>query len=176
MPARKKPCRFCGTPFRPDPRVGDRQYGCSAPACQAARKQACQERWCEAHPDYFQGQYPKKRSWHHAHPGYLAEHRRAHPEAAEKHRREERQRRQVLRPAVDIQDECRIQSLILPSVAGDTPRVDIQDEMPVQRLILLGLIERLGASEGVDIPDQIDQAVLDCYKAGRRLQTRRASP
>ena len=176
MPARERPCRFCGTAFRPDPRVGDRQYACSTPACQAARKQACQELWCEAHPGYFQGQYPKKRAWHDAHPGYLAEYRRTHPDAAERHRDQERQRRQASRQAVDVQDESRVQSLIRPCVAGDTPRVDIQDEMPMQRLILLGLIERLGASEGVDIPDQIDQAVLECYKAGRRLQTRRTAP
>ena len=172
MSATQKRCRFCDEPFRRDPRVGDRQYACPAPACQAQRKRECQERWSEAHPDYFRGQYPKKRPWHDAHPGYLAEYRRSHPEAAQHHRDQERQRRQAERSAVDIQDECRIQSLLSQDVAGVTPRMDIQDEMPLQRSILLGLIERLRAEGRVDIQGQIDQAVLQCYKAGRRLQTR----
>ncbi len=169
-----KHCRFCGEPFHPDPRVGARQYACSAPACRAGRKKTCQDRWTGAHPDYFRGQYPKKRAWHNAHPGYLAEHRRAHPEAAARHRDEERQRRRDQKTAVDIQDESRIQALLFQEVAGATPRVDIQDEIPLQRSILLGLVERLRSKERVDIQGQIDQALLDCYKAGRLLQTRRA--
>lgn len=173
MPVHKRPCRFCGKPFVPDRRVGARQYACRTPACQAQRKKACQESWTEAHPDYFRGQYPKKRTWHDAHPGYLAEYRRTHPEAAERHREEERQRRQTYR-SVDIQDESLIQRLLGQGVPGEAPRVDIQDEMPAQRMILLGLVERLRVTGRVDIQGQIDQVLLDCYKAGRRLQKRRA--
>lgn len=175
MPLNEKPCRFCGQPFRPDPRVGARQYACREPACQAQRKNACQERWTQAHSDYFRGQYPKKRAWHDAHPGYVAKHRRTHPEAAERHREQERQRRQAQKVAVDIQDESRVQALFFQWDAEAPPCVDIQDEMPVQRLILLGLIERLRATGRVDIQGQIDRILLDCYKAGRRLQARRAN-
>lgn len=174
MSATRKLCRFCQQSFRPDPRVGARQYACPAAACQALRRRGCQDRWTEAHPDYFRGQYQKKRAWHDAHPGYLAEYRRTHAEAAERHRDQERRRRQAQKAAVDVQDESRIQALLVQEVAGAAPRVDIQDEMPVQRSILLGLIERLRATGRVDIQGPIDQALLDCYKAGRLLQTRRA--
>ena len=176
MLRKEKPCRFCGARFRPDRRVGARQYACSSSACQAQRKRACQDRWLARHPEYFRGQYPKKRSWHDSHPGYLAEYRRLHPEAAERHREQERRRRQTHNPPVDIQDESRIESLILQPFSDDSPRVDIQDEIPLQRSILLGLIDRLGAGGRVDIPNQIDHALRDCYNAGRRLQTRRAAP
>lgn len=174
MSAIAKHCRFCEEPFHPDPRVGARQYTCSAPACRAARKKACQERWSEAHPDYFRGQYPKKRAWYDAHPGYLAEYRRTHPEAAESHREQERERRQAQNAAVDIQVESRVQALFFQGPTGAPPCVDIQDEIPVQRSILLGLVERLRSDGGVDIQGQIDRVLLDCYKAGRRLQARRA--
>lgn len=181
MLRKERPCRFCGALFRPDRRVGARQYACSTPACQAQRKRACQERWLARHPDYFSGQdqYRKKRPWHEAHPGYLAQYRKLHPEAAERHRKQERQRRQrrqTLNPPVDIQDESGIESPILQHFSDDSRRVDIQDEIPLQRSILLGLIDRLGAGGRVDIPNQIDLALRDCYNAGRRLQTRRAVP
>ena len=174
MSATRKRCRFCEHLFRPDARVGARQYACPAPACQAQRKREGQERWTEAPPAYFRGQYPKKRAWHAEHPGYRAEHRRAHPEAAERHRDQERKRRQAQKESVDIQDESRIQLLFSQDVGDGTPRVDIQDEIPVQGSILLGLIERLRSEGRVDIQGQIDQVLLQCYKAGRRLQIRRA--
>lgn len=172
-------CRFCGESFRPHPRVGARQIACSSSSCQAARKRDSQARWLAAHPDYFHGQYPKKRAWHKAHPGYLAAYRRDHPAAAERHREQERarRRRKALDRAVDIQDELTIQTILFPQVTAGAPGVDIQDEIPVHRSILVGLIERWRAGEGrVDIQDRIDSAVLECYKIGRRLQHRRTAP
>jgi hypothetical protein len=51
--ARKRPCRFCGEWFQPDPRVGDRQRACSKPACQQARQRRQQAEWRGRNPDYF---------------------------------------------------------------------------------------------------------------------------
>lgn len=175
-------CSFCGQPFRPDPRVGTRQRSCPSPACRAQRKRDSQQNWLAANPDYFRGQYPKKRLWHLAHPGYLAEYRSKHPNAAEHHRESERARRsRRAHSRVDIQDEiARTQPLAgNPLNGGRTlPRrlgVDIQDEIPV-RTLLFGLIQRLCHGRGrVDIPDEIDAAILDCYKAGLLVHPRRAA-
>jgi len=50
--ARKRPCRFCRRWFRPDPRLGTRQYACSRAECQRERHR----RNCAAHrlrdPDF----------------------------------------------------------------------------------------------------------------------------
>ena len=35
--SKKRPCRFCRRWFRPDPRLGVRQYACSRPECQRER-------------------------------------------------------------------------------------------------------------------------------------------
>jgi len=50
---RKKPCRFCHRWFSPDPRVGERQFACSRPECQAKRKQSQQTAWRRRNPEYF---------------------------------------------------------------------------------------------------------------------------
>jgi hypothetical protein len=179
MDSTESKCRFCAQTFRPDPRVGARQISCSAPACRAARKRESQKRWLNAHPDYFRGQYPKKRAWHDAHPGYLAQYRRTHPVAAERHRRQEQERRhRVQDRGVDIQDEIAgTQLLLFSSVTAGAAPVDIQDEIPIHRCLFLGLIGRLWGDGGrVDVQDQIDSALLACYKAGRRLQRRRTAP
>ena len=49
--ARKRPCRICGTWFRPHPRAGDRQRVCSAEACQRERHRRACEAWRSRNPD-----------------------------------------------------------------------------------------------------------------------------
>ena len=87
---RKKPCRFCGELFNPDPRVGSRQVSCSRPECQKARKKGNQDRWVAQHPGYFKGLYRDTKRWLEEHPGYLAEYRRQNPQkvALENERRQ----------------------------------------------------------------------------------------
>jgi hypothetical protein len=48
----KKPCRFCGKWFWPDPRVGSRQRACSAEECRRKRRAATQAEWRRKNPDY----------------------------------------------------------------------------------------------------------------------------
>ena len=48
----KRPCRFCGKWFWPDPRVGQRQRTCSAEECQCKRRAETQATWRQANPEY----------------------------------------------------------------------------------------------------------------------------
>lgn len=48
----KKPCRFCGKWFWPDPRVGSRQRACSAAECQQKRRVETQASWRQCNPEY----------------------------------------------------------------------------------------------------------------------------
>ena len=50
---RKRPCSICRRWFRPDARVGARQYVCSQPECQKARRRKKQAAWRARNPDYF---------------------------------------------------------------------------------------------------------------------------
>ena len=59
---RKKRCRFCRKLFRPDPRVGDRQYACGARGCQAERRVQNQASWRSRNPSYPVSYRLKKRS------------------------------------------------------------------------------------------------------------------
>ncbi len=73
---RRKRCRFCKELFFPDPRLGSRQYACAKPSCQKARNKIKAANWLKRYPDYFNGQYPKTKTWLEEHPGYLREYRR----------------------------------------------------------------------------------------------------
>ena len=53
--ARKRPCSICRKWFRPNPRVGTRQWACTKPDCQKARRQRTQANWRARNPDYFTG-------------------------------------------------------------------------------------------------------------------------
>lgn len=53
--ARKRPCSICRRWFRPDPRVGRRQWACTKPECQQARRGKTQANWRARNPDYFTG-------------------------------------------------------------------------------------------------------------------------
>jgi hypothetical protein len=48
---RPKPCSICRKWFRPDPRVGERQCVCSAPACQQERQRRNFAAWTQRHPE-----------------------------------------------------------------------------------------------------------------------------
>lgn len=48
--------------FRPDPRVGDRQYACGEARCQQQRRAKTQENWRSRNPSYQRGYRLKRRS------------------------------------------------------------------------------------------------------------------
>jgi hypothetical protein len=50
--ARQRPCRVCRKWFRPDPRAGDRQHTCDAPACQRERHRRACAAWHRSNTDY----------------------------------------------------------------------------------------------------------------------------
>lgn len=163
----KKRCRFCRAIFHPDPRTATRQFACSNPTCRHARKRASQQAWLDAHPGYFTGQYRKKEAWRAAHPAYSTTYRQAHPEAAARHRTQEKTRRKWLRDhRVDIQDEMSRQVLAEKGLHPEGAAVDMQDEIRTQTLILIGLVAQL---RRVDQQDEIDFALCTCYMFGRLL-------
>lgn len=53
--ARKRPCSICRHWFRPDSRVGARQWACTKPECQKAPRKQTQASWRARNPDYFTG-------------------------------------------------------------------------------------------------------------------------
>ena len=123
---RRKRCRFCGSLFLPDPRLGSRQISCSKSQCQEARKRANQEDWLRLHPGYFWGRYPKLKPWHAAHPGYLAEYRRKHPEKTARDNGLRKERHELARKGLaDIQDSIRLQAPVVKRLesllAGGSP-------------------------------------------------------
>ena len=58
----KKRCSVCRKMFRPDPRVGDRQYACSEERCQQQRRAETQASWRSRNPSYQSGYRFKRRS------------------------------------------------------------------------------------------------------------------
>lgn len=44
---RRRPCEICGELFRPNPKVGERQYVCSKPECQRERHRRNCQKWRE---------------------------------------------------------------------------------------------------------------------------------
>ena len=58
----KKRCSECRKMFRPDPRVGDRQYACGKERCQKQRRVKTQASWRSRNPSYQSGYRLKRRS------------------------------------------------------------------------------------------------------------------
>lgn len=163
----RKRCRFCRRLFVPDPRTKDEQYACSRKACQKQRKKENQKAWVKRNPGCFQGRYDNTKKWLGEHPGYITEHRTRHPEAREKHREAEHQRRLRRKNlAVDIQDSILTQGVDDKEVSRQLPIVDIQDSIQKQVFVSTGLISQL---RRVDIQDSIDLTIAGCYKWGKLI-------
>ena len=58
----KKRCSVCRKMFRPDPRVGDRQYACGEERCQHQRRAETQASWRSRNPAYQSAYRLKRRS------------------------------------------------------------------------------------------------------------------
>ncbi len=58
----KKRCSVCRRMFRPDPRVGDRQYACGEERCQQQRRAKTQSSWRSRNPSYQSAYRLKRRS------------------------------------------------------------------------------------------------------------------
>jgi len=114
---RRKRCRFCKELFHPDPRLASRQYACSKPSCQKARKHTKQKKWFKRNPHYFQGRYPNTKKWLEAHPGYLKQYRCNHPEAVRRDNEKRKFRHRGAKKAyADIQVALSLQGHILKTL------------------------------------------------------------
>lgn len=65
----EKRCHYCGRPFIPDPRVGDRQKACSI-ACQRLRKRENNRVFTEKNPGYWSSRYEDVKQWRQKHLDY----------------------------------------------------------------------------------------------------------
>lgn len=66
----EKRCRYCGSLFVPDPRVGDRQKACSL-ACQRLRKKEHNRIYRLRHPECWENHYRDYvKPWRGRHPDY----------------------------------------------------------------------------------------------------------
>lgn len=83
---RKRPCRFCRRWFLPNARLGDRQYACSEPSCQARRQGANESSWLAGHPSYLAGRAQKRRLTRSAESKAKRAWRAARPEVRERER------------------------------------------------------------------------------------------
>jgi len=80
LPRRR--CPFCRRWFRPHPRLKERQKSCGRHECRREQKRRFNQKWRNAHPDYFRGTYAlqkekygtraeEKRRYREQHPDYL---------------------------------------------------------------------------------------------------------
>ena len=77
------PCFHCATVFTPRNR---KQYYCSRPECQRARKAAWQRMKMRTDPDYRAAKKLSQQKWASSHPGYWKGYRKRNPEKAERNR------------------------------------------------------------------------------------------
>jgi hypothetical protein len=77
------PCFHCATMFTPR---NKKQYCCSRPECQKARKANWQRIKMKTDPDYRTAQKLSQQKWIADHPGYWKSYRNRHPEKAERNR------------------------------------------------------------------------------------------
>ena len=167
MARRRKRCRFCRELFLPDARLKGRQYACGRSDCQKERHRQNCAAWNDTHRDQFQGRYPDTQAWLANRPGYLAEYRKNHPDAAEEHRRAERERLRRRRSALlDIQDSIRLQVLVAQGFEASQPWLDIQDSILRQLFVLVGLSASLGP---LDIQDPMAPSLRRLYASGKEI-------
>ena len=167
MARRRKRCRFCKELFLPDARLKGRQYACGKSDCQKERHRQNCAAWNSTHSDQFEGRYPDTLAWLARHPGYLAEYRLSHPEAAEEHRRAERERlRRRRRVQLDIQDSIWLQVPAGKGFGADQSLLDIQDSISRQLFVLIGLSASLGP---LDIQDPMAPSLRRLYSSGKEI-------
>ena len=72
----QKRCRFCERPFRPHPKVKDRQYACRRPDCQWIRQKQNNIDWLEQNPVNYKDWYQDYgKAWNKNNPDYQRQYR-----------------------------------------------------------------------------------------------------
>lgn len=148
---RSRPCRYCRRWFRPSPRVGERQYACSAAACQARRQRENEEGWHAAHPGFM-----RRRREQRASGGVASATLAAGPPG-----------RRGLRNATPLAQQL-VALEVIPAEAlrPGMPAALRNKLVPPQSVVLIGLVAGLLAR---DANKEIDLAPRACYQRGRRL-------
>jgi len=148
----RRPCRICRHWFRPDPRVGERQYACSAPECQLVRQLRNEDARLVGDPGYFRGRAEKQRAYR--------ERTRKRPPPVRRERSWAGARHRVVHKAIALE---------LTDPQGFATRVsdhDVHKAIAAQLSIVVGLVARLSRSD-VHKPTDFDLVAL--HDQGRRL-------
>ncbi len=163
----RRPCRFCRRWFQVDPRLKDRQYACSSPACQGRRQQRNVEAWLDRHPAYLRGRTDKHRLYRREHAEAQKRWRASHPEARARENcaRAERRKRAKVRRAVE-QEAIALELHGGEGVAARLTGAVDQKSIEAQRNILIGVASQL--------PPAVEQkpiagALSEWHDRGRRL-------
>ncbi len=164
---RKRPCRFCRRWFRPDRRLKERQYACSAAACQRRRQAGNRARWLARSPGYFRRRAEKHRAWRRAHPDANRLWRAAHPDVRKRQDRARAERRRRARLRVSAEQEAMaLQLLAAPGHGARHALSAEQEAIRAQAFVLTGLAARLPLSAE---QEPIVGALTACHDLGRRL-------
>ena len=83
-----KSCACCGLSFIPIPQRPDQTY-CSKSVCQKTRRQRWYQEKLQSDPDYRENKHRLQREWMDRNPTYWRQYRHAHPEYAERNRRQQ---------------------------------------------------------------------------------------
>lgn len=85
-------CLWCPVSFRPHPRLANRQKCCGSPDCKQKQKAFCQARW------KANNKLPcleNQQNWRKVNPNYWRNYRAAHPDYANKNRKQTRIRKKL---------------------------------------------------------------------------------
>lgn len=86
-----KRCLACAAAFQASPRVVTQNY-CHRPECQLERRRLWQREKRSADDDYRDNQLACQRRWREAHPDYWQQYRVDHPDYAQRNREQQRDR------------------------------------------------------------------------------------
>jgi len=128
------PCFHCATMFTPQNR---KQYCCSRPECQRARKANSQRIEMKTNPDYRASQKLSNQKWLAKNPGYWKTYRDRNPEKAQRNRMLQtirNRRRSADRKSNDV------------PIAKMDSRIDM-DFQPVGQFWLVPLIAKMDATK-----------------------------
>jgi hypothetical protein len=119
----RKRCRYCGSWFIADPRVGDRQKACST-HCQRLRKKENNRIFSKNNPGYWRGRYDYVKRWRQKHPDYQRQWR---ANSRQQGRSQFEIQAEMLSKAIEFTERTNlylreIQAEILPKALGIVPK------------------------------------------------------
>ena len=151
-------CCHCGVWFKPQGCNAYHQRFCPKPECQAASKQASQQKWCRKNPGYFHGDIQVKRvqAWRRLHPGYWKK-----EDAAGASGQRDALQDLLLAQGFDAQGVMTLRNCLLAEISQP-----LQDVLAAQNSTLVGLASMIC---GEPLQEDIVRVLRACYERGRHI-------